>query len=615
MCQQRPGQQIAVVRRGLVDGTVLPRLADDGQRLHHQPHGVVRIFHGQLVPGSLLREECRQVDGLHTRLMLGIGDGLRDVFTVGQHGQIVLLAVGEAVAIGTDPTDEQRLLKRGTVDGKRGAGRLARLYGERNGLLADDALRGCIQQLEARMAADRFAGSVEDAGRQPGLIADTDEARHTRLYHDVLLGHRLGVDAAKQHIGGMGDTHEAPCRQALGQGELQHDRTVLVGGQRRIAESRLVQVLAQLHLLGGVRRLFFVALHAIAHHHLFLLSHGGYRRDCVGYHLLGFQELDSAIAGRNRHAAYTGAGAADVNVMPAIIRIDAAVERAVLQDRHRSLAERLQRHAVDAVPCAPIPEGMRLWQCADRAERPTVGIQGIEALVVEHGHQRGVGRRAVGLSHLQAPLFLLAGHQPVAEGLPRQLQLLVGHGAAQEALVLVAHAVLHPGVCDEQSVAVFFFIGKLAVDERTALLHGTALNQRVTGKEPIDDVHIGIRRAYLHGDGCTVGRELVVRHVVPVVGRGGGHLVAKCKDHERHVERVLLADGLEAVTARRALGREHGARHIGGALLPLATIHTVAHGACYLLAGGIAAAERHRRLPVAAHLLRQVAGQGRRLGA
>ena len=54
----------------------------------------------------------------------------------------------------------------------------------------------------------------------------------------------------------MGQSHEAPRRQTLRQGELQRHPPRGVGCQLRIEERRLLQVLAQLHI-GHGRGLFF----------------------------------------------------------------------------------------------------------------------------------------------------------------------------------------------------------------------------------------------------------------------------------------------------------------------------------------------------------------------
>ena len=93
---------------------MLPRFANDGQCLYHQPCGVVGVFNGQLLLGGALWEECCQVDGFYARLMLGIGNGLGDMFAVRQDGQIVLFTIRETIASGSHLADEQRNVERCT---------------------------------------------------------------------------------------------------------------------------------------------------------------------------------------------------------------------------------------------------------------------------------------------------------------------------------------------------------------------------------------------------------------------------------------------------------------------------------------------------------------------
>ena len=100
-------QPVAVVGCCLVDGAVLQGLTDGGQRLNHQPGGIVGIFDGQLLLRRTGGQQFREVDGLHPRPMLGEGHRARHVFAVGQDGQVVLFAVREAVARGDDLTDEE----------------------------------------------------------------------------------------------------------------------------------------------------------------------------------------------------------------------------------------------------------------------------------------------------------------------------------------------------------------------------------------------------------------------------------------------------------------------------------------------------------------------------
>ena len=54
----------------------------------------------------------------------------------------------------------------------------------------------------------------------------------------------------------------------------------------------------------------------------------------------------------------------------------------------------------------------------------------------------------------------------------------------------VALALLHPGIGEQQTVLVSFFISQLEIDQLVASVDGTALNDFLTGKDAIDDMDI-----------------------------------------------------------------------------------------------------------------------------
>ena len=113
-------------------------------------------------------------------------------------------------------------------------------------LFVDYLISLWIYELQLGLATGSFLTSIENAGRDLSLITHTDKARHIRLYHDVFLGHCLTLNAAKQHVDGIGDTHETPSSQTLGQRELHGYLSLFVCRQHGITEGGLVQVLAHL---------------------------------------------------------------------------------------------------------------------------------------------------------------------------------------------------------------------------------------------------------------------------------------------------------------------------------------------------------------------------------
>ena len=139
-----------------------------------------------------------------------------------------------------------------------------------------------------------------------------------------------------------------------------------------------------------------------------------------------------------------------------------------------------------------LPNGRGLRQIVGGCERPIVRLDLVKTLVIEHRHQRRISRCPVGIHHLQAPFLLLSGGQAVAERFPRQPQLLVGHRAFDGLLVTIAHAILHPRIAQQQTVAVFLLIFQFPVQQFTALLHHPTLNDLVSGIDGIDDVEVGV---------------------------------------------------------------------------------------------------------------------------
>ena len=103
-------QQVAVIRSCLIDGAMLVWLSQGRQRLYHEPCRVVGVFDGQLLLVCTLWEQLGEVNGLGACLMLRDRDCFGDIFFIRKDGQIVLLAIAEAVALGSNLTDEQRCI-------------------------------------------------------------------------------------------------------------------------------------------------------------------------------------------------------------------------------------------------------------------------------------------------------------------------------------------------------------------------------------------------------------------------------------------------------------------------------------------------------------------------
>ncbi len=173
----------------------------------------------------------------------------------------------------------------------------------------------------------------------------------------------------------------------------------------------------------------------------------------------------------------------------------------------------------------PVVRGQR--QVEIRHERPRVGLQHIEALIVERRHQLGIDGVAFAVFHRQCPLLLLTWFQAVAEGGPRQREVLVWQRAMDLCRVGVALAVLHPGEGQQQAVVIRLIVSELQVQELVVPIHSTTLDHLIAGEDTIDDMHILIGRTHLNGDRCAVVGEAGIRLVEPVVGLCGRTLVVE----------------------------------------------------------------------------------------
>ena len=182
-------------------------------------------------------------------------------------------------------------------------------------------------------------------------------------------------------------------------------------------------------------------------------------------------------------------------------------------------------------------------------ERPVVRINLVKALIIKHRYKRGIGRCTVGLRNLQAPLLLLTRCQAVAEGLPRQLQMLFRQRTRDGLLVDMAFTVLDPCIGQQQTVAIFFLILQLTVNQLAVLPDAAALQHLVTCKQRINDMQVRIAGAHLNGYGFSIIRELGLGDIEPVGSLRSRLLIVKAKHNKFHVHLVVAAFCLNTVFA------------------------------------------------------------------
>ena len=167
----------------------------------------------------------------------------------------MLFAVAESLSTSRYATNEQLLGLRLQLEGNAGT-RVSR-QSEATHCLIDYFVRLWINKLHTGHTFYRLAAKVKDTSRDASLVALTDKARHIRLYHHILLGNRLTIKHSTTKVNGMGQTHETPRRQTLGQRELHGYTASAVGNELWIEECCLLQILAYLYAF-GFRLLFRV---------------------------------------------------------------------------------------------------------------------------------------------------------------------------------------------------------------------------------------------------------------------------------------------------------------------------------------------------------------------
>ncbi len=379
------------------------------------------------------------------------------------------------------------------VEGSRSGGTGLQVDGLR--LFEDDGLGLGIDEFQRGLARERLLAGVEDAGGDLTLVTVAEEARHVGLDHHILLGDGLTLDAAVTHILGMGQTHQSPGSQTLGEGKLQRDMTFAVGGQLGIEEGGLVEVLAHLHLLSGslavgVGCLGSKLLDLVIGHHSRLRHHHG----SLLHHHVGILK-DSPT----REAAETATVSPGEHLF---------VEIAETQVVHTGRAPRFGQRSRYRVLAEMIPEGAGKRQEDIGRERPLVPLQHVEALVVERCHQLGISRTPLGILHTQGPLFLLAGEQTITEGGPLQTEFLVRQRTLDLCLVGIALAVLHPGKGEQQSIAVFLLVSHVEFHKLVAPVEGPTFQDLIACEDTIENMDIVVGRAHLQPDGLAVVGEL-----------------------------------------------------------------------------------------------------------
>ena len=207
--------------------------------LYHRPCRCVGIFERHLV-GAAIREGVLWHLDLDILALLRYIEwyGLEDALAGVEHWQVVLLSVAEAINHAHNLADEQRVVDIGVVVEDHLTGGVG-IKCERHTLPFHFLTCVCIGEQHGGCSADGLFGLVDDGSGNFRLVAVAEEAWHVGLNHEVLLRLGFGSDKTIFHVLGIGESHELPFRQALGQVECDAHVTVLVGNEVGLVEGCL----------------------------------------------------------------------------------------------------------------------------------------------------------------------------------------------------------------------------------------------------------------------------------------------------------------------------------------------------------------------------------------
>ena len=162
---------------------------------------------------------------------------------IAEHGQAALLSVGNFWRFGLPATNH--LAPLGSLDAEGEDSVAAGRKRETDPLLMQDTAGGGLQILHHGATRLAFFTDVAHRSRHRHLIAPTQEARHTELRHQGLLGYDGVVPCHRLQSACVGQAAQMPGGQALGQVEDDGDATRCIRTQRGIEERGLGEVRTQ----------------------------------------------------------------------------------------------------------------------------------------------------------------------------------------------------------------------------------------------------------------------------------------------------------------------------------------------------------------------------------
>ena len=245
------GEAVGVEHVEDVLGPVGLHVGQVRQTLHCVPHGVGAEVERQAVVAFVAVGvgDGLEVEGLGGVGLHGDGQGLGEEDLAAEHGQQVLLGVAELSGVSREAESQQTKVVLG--------GHLPTylLAASRDDFLhlddgvGDDDVDGFhgdgVEHLEFGLRGDGFIAGVDDIGHKPQLVGIVHVTRHVGHDHHRLGGLEGVFLAAGLVVLGVGDHHQLPAGDGIGQSERESAAAIGFGTEVGEEEGGLVEVLAE----------------------------------------------------------------------------------------------------------------------------------------------------------------------------------------------------------------------------------------------------------------------------------------------------------------------------------------------------------------------------------
>ena len=231
-------------------GTIDLDVGEIRQALHGIPNGVGAEVEREAVVAFVAVGvgDGVEVEGLLGLGLHGDGQGLGEEDLAAEHGHEMLLGVAELSRVGGEAEGQEvEVILGGHLPANFLAATWDDLLHVDHGVADDevDGLHGgSVEDLKLGLGRYSLIAGVDDVCHEPELIGVVHVTRHVGHDHHGLGGLELVFLVASLVVLGIGEHHEVPARDGVGQGEAEGAAAVGRGAQVGEEEGGLVEVLA-----------------------------------------------------------------------------------------------------------------------------------------------------------------------------------------------------------------------------------------------------------------------------------------------------------------------------------------------------------------------------------